>query len=568
MKSPCIFDTKEKKPDSMKKHVLVAILALISYGAKSQNLNLRINEILPSNQTIQMDDFFEYDDWIEIYNPSGNPITNLAGYYLSDDPDSLDKWQIPADDAGVTTVLPNNFIIFWIDDDYLNNTSQGADHNAGFTLSTDGETVLLTAPDGVTIIDSITYPVMAPDISYGRVCDGCADWQYFNNVTFDDNNAEIQNNDILFINEVQTVNTSTYDDLQNEFDQWFEIYNPNAHQVNLANYYFSVNGDPLQWQMPGTNPSRSVIPAGGFGLIWCDNDLLDDVNHGPFSLPLNGATITITGPDGSTLIDSYTYTTIPDNQSYGRQTDGSSSSITFPVPTPTVTNQLNVIQPELLYINEILTANITELTDNVGEHEDWFEVYNPNNFDVYIGGYHFSDDPERRNKWVVPTSFADSVTVPANGWLLFWADNDEGQGVLHSNFRLSNNGEYLGFFSPDGYTPVDEIEWGHIDPDTSYGRLTDGNEQWTLFIGTTPEASNNEGTINVQEQKMTAIGIYPNPAHDYIYFNEMLDISIYSVSGQCIETQNNVRDIQVADWPAGIYIIKDQYGRFARVSKY
>jgi len=197
---------------------LSAVLIILGSALNAQNLNLRINEILTNNQTTVMDDFFEYDDWVEIYNPPGSPITNLAGYYISDDPDTLTKWQIPAIDAGVTTVLPNNFIVLWVDDDFNNMNSQGADHNAGFVLSSEGETFLLTAPDGITIIDSVSYPEMAPDVSWGRSCDGCPQWQYFNNVTFDDNNFEIQNNSLLFINEVQAINESTYDDLEGEID--------------------------------------------------------------------------------------------------------------------------------------------------------------------------------------------------------------------------------------------------------------------------------------------------------------------------------------------------------------
>ena len=442
-----------------------------------------------------MDDFFEYDDWIEIYNPPGNPVTNLANYYISDDPDTLTKWRIPAIEAGVTSVLPSNFIVLWIDDDFNNNNSQGADHNANFVLNSEGETFLLTAPDGVTIIDSVSYPEMAPDVSWGRSCDGCPQWQYFNNVTFDDNNIEVQGNDLVFINEVQPINTSTYDDLQNEFDPWFEIYNPNPFQVNLANYSISINGG-TPWTVPSTRPARTVIPPNGFLLVWCDNDLADDVNHCPLELPVQGANIQIVGPNGNTVMDSYSYPTTIADHSWGRVSDGSSSSMDFSVPTPTVTNQLFVIQPQNIVINELLTANQNGITDNVGELEDWIEVYNPNNFPVNLSGYYFSDDPEVRNKWVVSSSFADSVTVPANGWLLFWADADVEQGVLHADFRLSNNGEYLSLAGPDGYTLADEIQWNYIAPDTSLGRITDGANEWVLFVVSTPEASNNEGIIN------------------------------------------------------------------------
>jgi hypothetical protein len=548
------------------KRILFLLLVTSCLAAGAQNTNLRINEILTNNQTIVMDDFFEYDDWIEIYNPPGSPITNLAGYYISDDPDTLTKWQIPAIDAGVTTVLPNNFIVLWIDDDFNNTNSQGADHNAGFVLNSEGETFLLTAPDGVTIIDSVSYPEMAPDISWGRSCDGCPQWQYFNNVTFDDNNIEIQNNDLLFINEVQPINSTTYDDLQNEFDPWIEIYNPNSFQVNLANYSISINGGS-PWTVPANRPARTVIPPGGFMLIWCDNDLADDVNHSPLTLPLDGATLELKGPDGTTIIDTYSYPVTQADRSWGRASDGASNSIEFTSPTPTVTNQLFVIQPANVVINELLTANQNGITDNVGELEDWFEVYNPNNFPVNLSGYYFSDDPEVRNKWVVSSSFPDSVTVPANGWLLFWADADVEQGVLHADFRLSNNGEYLSLASPDGYTLADEIQWNYIAPDTSLGRITDGADEWVLFIVSTPEASNNQGTINITESSSTSLLAFPNPTNGILFFNEAVDIRVYDLSGKLITSSANARMIDATDWPAGVYMLQTKEGNHLRVIK-
>lgn len=33
------------------------------------------------------------------------------------------------------------------------------------------------------------------------------------------------------------------------------------------------------------------------------------------------------------------------------------------------------------------------------------------------------------------------TTIPANGHLLFWADDDIAQGVNHCNFKLSASGE-------------------------------------------------------------------------------------------------------------------------------
>ena len=552
---------------TLMKNILLALALLTTADvAISQNLNLRINEIVTKNSTIAMDDFFEFDDWIEIYNPPGSAITNLAGYYLSDNPDSLTKWQIPADDAGITTVLPNNFIILWIDNDYDNLTSQGPAHNAGFTLNSDGEMILLTAPDGTTIIDSTSFPEMATDISWGRSCDGCAQWQYFNNVTFEDNNFETQANELLFVNEVQPLNTSTYRDLQGEYDPWIEIYNPNNHQVNLANYRISIDGQTA-WQIPNTRPARTVLPAQSFMLIWCDNDITDDVNHSPLSLPASGGTIQITSPDGTVITDTYNYPSVTENSSWGRATDGASNSIEFDTPTPTVTNQLVVIQPENLVINELLCANQTGITDNMGELEDWIEIYNPNSYPVDLSGYYFSDDAEVRNKWVIPSTFPDSVTVAANGWILFWADSDQQQGVRHADFRLSNNGEYLSIASPDGYTLADEIQWNYIAPDTSFGRLTDGSNDWVLFVVSTPETSNNQGTISVLEYNSTPLSAYPNPTDEIIYFNSPICATVHDACGQQISAINNQRYFEMNTLKSGMYVIRTSDAQTLRIIK-
>ena len=116
-----------------------------------------INELMASNQLSSFDDFFESDDWVELYHEGG--VLNLEGHFLSDRLDSLTKWQFPSTNAGLTTILPNGFLLVWLDNDSI----QGENH-AEFKLSPDGEGIYLTAPDGVTILDSLTFPPQQTDI--------------------------------------------------------------------------------------------------------------------------------------------------------------------------------------------------------------------------------------------------------------------------------------------------------------------------------------------------------------------------------------------------------------------
>ncbi|MFZ4785048.1 MAG: lamin tail domain-containing protein [Flavobacteriales bacterium] len=538
---------------------VTAILTIVIFQGKAQNLFL--NEIIAENVNGQMDDFFQREDWLEIYNTGG--ITNLAGYYLSDDPDSLTKWQIPATNAGVTTVLPNNHIIFWLDKD----PEQGEDH-VDFSINSDGETLTLTAPDGVTIIDQIDIPSMAGDISYGRSCDGCDSWQYFNNVTYDNDNIETANpTSLVFINEVQTNNVSTWKDLSNEYDSWFEIYNPNGFQVNMAGYTIELSNG-LTWTFPTNDPVRTAIRSGQFKLFWADGEPEEGSHHTTFVLHNTPVTLTLKGPDNS-VVDTYEVPAMPSDQSYGRQTDGSVTSILFEHPTPEVTNGLVIVIPPVLFINEILTVNVNDTMDNILQHEDWFEIYNPNAFTVNLSGYYFSDNPENPRKWKVPSYVPDSVTVPANGWLLFWADEDADQGAVHASFKLNNSAESLRFTSPDGITIIDEIAWEGMDRDTSYGRITDGSSEWWSFIESTPALSNNQGILSVHEayEKDSEVSVFPNPFGTILHFNQELNVRVYALDGRFIAQYTEVKTLNTSDWISGYYLLSFENGQFVRVIK-
>jgi hypothetical protein len=548
---------------SMLKIGLMAALLLGLNCAQVQGQSLVINEIMATNNaTIQ--DVFEWDDWIELYLPAGEGLLNLAGYYLTDNPNNLTKWQFPDTNLGLTTIVGGQYKLIWIDND----DSQGELHT-NFKLSGDGEEIILVDPDGVTIIDSKAFGPQAPDISYGRECDGCDAWVYFNNATPNASNAEIMPEpELLFINEVLADNEDNIYDFNGDYDPWLEIFNPNPYQVNIAGYYISNSSDELLYQFPNDAPSLTVIPSDGFMLVWCDNETSTVEGHANFVLNAAGGAITLTANDGTTLMDTYTYPAASADVSWGRQNDGSPTSITFNIPTPRVTNALVIVQPEELYINEVLTANVNDTLDNYLETEDWFEIYNPNDYQVNIAGYYFSDNPANPQKWKVPNYLADSTTVPANGWLLFWADEDANQGINHTSFRLSNNAEQLRMFSPDGFTMVDEISWEFLDSDTSLGRFTDGASQWIQFIETTPEASNNGAQIGVFENIENSVKLlaYPNPlSGNTVSFSEPITGEVFDVTGRQVETIRNEQSLNTSDWSNGTYIIKAMDNRTLRI---
>lgn len=526
------------------------LLATFFVGAKAQELY--INEVMASNRTIFADEFLEFDDFIEIYNP-GEAI-NLAGYFLTDNANNLIKWMIPDTDETVTTVPAGGYLLFWCD----NTIEQGANH-APFKLSADGEELLLVAPDSVTIIDEITFGPQQRDITYGRACDGCDEWVYFNVPTPLATNVQTQlPNQLLFINEVMTNNNNPFwIDGYGESDRWFEIYNPNPVQVNLAGYYVSVSaGNPLQYQFPSDDPVNTTIPAGAFRIFWGDNSPEQGPQHMNFNLPLQGGTITLRGPDEA-VVNAYTYPSMSAGISYGRSTDGGASSVNFDDPTPRASNTLVIIQPPQLYINELLAINLSDTTDFNGDLDDWFEIYNPNDFDIDLAGYYVSDNPGNPDKWRIPETSGNLSVIPANGYKLFWADGVPETAWNHASFKLSGTGEWLVLRGPDGFSIADQISWQQQFPDTSYGRSEDGGPNWVLFVETTPDASNNEATVDVFESEKPVLNVYPNPVAQgsVVRFNRTVGCDVYSASGRMVKSHVNQDYFTTDNMAPGVYIL-------------
>ena len=68
-------------------------MAMLGWGTLSLAQTPVLNEMMSSNQLAHFDDFFESDDWVEIYNPGG--LLDLAGHHISDDPTNLTKYTFP-----------------------------------------------------------------------------------------------------------------------------------------------------------------------------------------------------------------------------------------------------------------------------------------------------------------------------------------------------------------------------------------------------------------------------------------------------------------------------------------
>ena len=150
---------------------------------RSAPLVVSINEWMAANTSTLADPADgDFDDWFELYNPSGNTV-DLAGYYLTDTAANKTKYLITTN--GPHTIAPHGYLLVWADNETGQNVSGGvprADLHVNFQLAAAGEAIGLYAADG-SQIDLVTFTNQTNDISMGRCPDGSANIITMTNAT-------------------------------------------------------------------------------------------------------------------------------------------------------------------------------------------------------------------------------------------------------------------------------------------------------------------------------------------------------------------------------------------------
>ncbi|MFK8055845.1 MAG: lamin tail domain-containing protein [Saprospiraceae bacterium] len=180
-------------------------------------------------------------------------------------------------------------------------------------------------------------------------------------------------------------------------------------------------------------------------------------------------------------------------------------------------------------INEVLADNGTTLSDDQGDFDDWIEIYNSGATAVDLAGYFISDDPLDDQLWQIPSSNPQVTTVPANGYLLLWADKDTGDGENHINLKLGASGETLTLTAPNG-TTVDQVVFGAQNTDISYGRTLNGGSVFQLFTSPTPNGSNEVmSTPTFQSSVSRVVNQESDDAIEYGYTNKGVNIDHFGM---------------------------------------
>ena len=141
-----------------------------------------INEYTGANYDTHLDNYGEYEDWVELYNPTSSPI-DLNGWFLSDKPSNPNKWMFTS-----SSVIPANgtLLIYCSGRNEITNT--GVHTNFKIT-QTKGSEVLVLTDNNTTFQDSVRIIPNQKSHTRGRQSDGASVWSVFINGTPNSSNT-------------------------------------------------------------------------------------------------------------------------------------------------------------------------------------------------------------------------------------------------------------------------------------------------------------------------------------------------------------------------------------------
>jgi len=192
---------------------------------------------------------------------------------------------------------------------------------------------------------------------------------------------------------------------------------------------------------------------------------------------------------------------------------------------------ITVTYSQELIINEVMSNNKSYLADDLGDFEDWIELYNRSDEDIELDQYYLSDDLDNPFKWRFP-----DVVIGSDELLIVFASgkdyhNDE---AIHTNFRLDSEGESITLSK--GNELVDFINIPALDQNISFGRNPEDSHLWQFMNEPTLGGQNHNGKyLDIS----LASGFYQESQSLFIY--DALDDQIrYTTDGSMPTAKGHV----------------------------
>ncbi|MDR1735520.1 MAG: lamin tail domain-containing protein [Oscillospiraceae bacterium] len=174
----------------------------------------------------------------------------------------------------------------------------------------------------------------------------------------------------------------------------------------------------------------------------------------------------------------------------------------------------------VLIISEVCSANRGIMLDADGEYSDFIEIYNAGEIRASLKGYYLSDNDNKPLRWRFPSS----VTLEPGEYLYVFASSKnkiQGDGVLHTNFSISQLGEPIILSNPQGvsvsraepFESVDNISLAYIDETVGFAYLgipTPGAPNTGAYALDPSELGGAQTVLKISEYMSKNTGVFPD----------------------------------------------------------
>ena len=378
--------------------------------------------------------------------------------------------------------------------------------------------------------------------------------------------ADMQSSAIR-LNEVMAENATALISDTGDVPDWIEITNTGSSSVNIGKYALLLESNVNRIY---TFPNVDLAP-GAYYVVHAEgvtSGKANAENSAPFRLAASGGDTLVLLNAAGGVIDSLVLPEMGVDQSYCRDANGEwqLSATGTPGRANTLTDangeaKANVqLQPGALELTEVMLSNNLYFADEAGETHDYVEIHNISGSDVNLKGWYLSDSSDKLHRW----SFPD-VTLPAGQYLAIHCsgyDRGTDRNHLHTNFKLSRDGESVYLSTPEGVT-VSAVDVPALTDDQAYSFFDGG---WSSDLGPTPGGSNTPETA-------AEFSAYYFGRRDGVYINEIMAsptsqnydwIELYNGSNQAVDLTNYGLSDSAAkprkwQFPAGTTLQPGQY---------
>jgi len=356
----------------------------------------------------------------------------------------------------------------------------------------------------------------------------------------------------IIINEISNKNSTQIADEDNEFDDWIELYNPSASAINLSGYYLSDDSLNFEkWALPSIQ-----MPAGNHLIIFASSKnrtLPPQADHWE-SPVLPQHTFDYIVPTASTSTNWMKPTFIPSGWSKGQAGFGfgdSDDATIVPISSMAVYIRKSFVLPAGFYYKEI--ALHVDYDDGVVAYLNGIEIarkfitgvptWNSGTSSTHEASMYSGGQPE---KMLLDTALIRTLLIKGENifaievhnnistigdlslipFLSFKINDSQtffdatpssliptGIRNLHTNFKINSKGEKIFLFNKTSNT-LETIWVKNLSTGWSLGRVTDGSNNWGVFVQPTPGQSNTTKAYStVQETEpifSVAEGFYPS----------------------------------------------------------